>query len=93
MLIKAGPLKLLKSLFSNPEVTLCLSFTIILGFVVGFTSMNFGALARFKIPILPFFAMGIFIIQDSGVLKASNRKKKNKKKRWQQMEPPVYSNQ
>ncbi|UZR92275.1 hypothetical protein [Chondrinema litorale] len=93
MLIKAGPFKLLKSLFSNPEVTLCLSFTIILGFVVGFTSMNFGALARFKIPILPFFAMGIFIIQDSGLLKSTSKKKKNKKKRWQQMEPPVYSNQ
>ena len=76
MLFKAGPFKLINSLFTNPEVMLCLSFTFILGFVVGFTSMNFGALARFKIPILPFFIMGLLIIQDSGVLKSKPKKKK-----------------
>jgi hypothetical protein len=78
MLLRAGPIRLLQALFTNPEVMLCISFTLILGFVVGFTSMNFGALARFKIPILPFFIMGLLIIQDSGIIR---KKKKPSAKR------------
>jgi len=84
MLIKAGPFRLIQSLFTNPEVMLCISFTLILGFVVGFTSMNFGALARFKIPLLPFFIMGLLIIEDSGVLK-KKKKSGNKKRKSRQL--------
>ncbi|MEM1137937.1 MAG: hypothetical protein AAGI07_19035, partial [Bacteroidota bacterium] len=83
MVLKAGPLKLFRALFTNPEVLLCFTFTIILGFVVGFTSMNFGALARFKIPLMPFFAMGLFIIEDTGLLKQKKKKGGNLHKKRQ----------
>jgi len=33
-----------------------LIFSIVFGFAVGFTSYNFGALARYKIPVMPFFS-------------------------------------
>lgn len=38
--------------FKNPEILMFFLFTLILGFAVGFTSYNFGALARYKIPCL-----------------------------------------
>ena len=39
----------------RPFLTFCLLFTLIFGFAVGFTSYNFGALVRYKIPCLPFY--------------------------------------
>jgi len=57
---------LLKSnLFSNPEVLFSIVFTLLLAFVVGFVSFNFGALARFKIPLLPFFGMALILMLKS----------------------------
>ena len=42
--------------FKSPLLILSLTYILIFGFVVGFTSYNFGALARYKIPVLPFFS-------------------------------------
>lgn len=42
-------------LLQDPFVFFCLIFTIIFGTAVGFTSNNFGALARYKIPCIPFY--------------------------------------
>ncbi|MEX1001458.1 MAG: hypothetical protein WDZ35_05025 [Crocinitomicaceae bacterium] len=39
--------------FSDSFFLILTIFILLLGFVVGFTSFNFGALARYKIPILP----------------------------------------
>lgn len=49
-------------LFKDPLLLFLVSFTIIFGFALGFTTANFGALVRFKIPMLPFFfaALGVF---------------------------------
>ncbi len=49
------PLKLLGSIRGDPFLIFCLLFTIILGFGVGLSTSNFGALVRYKIPFLPFF--------------------------------------
>lgn len=45
-------LKFLTSTFNDPILTLFFTYSIILGFIVGFTSYNFGALARYKMPCL-----------------------------------------
>ncbi len=47
----------------NPEVFFALLFSIIFAFAVGFTSFNFGALVRYKIPCIPFFLMALFMIR------------------------------
>jgi hypothetical protein len=49
-------------LFRDPLLLFLISFTLIFGFSLGFTTANFGALVRFKIPMLPFFfaALGVF---------------------------------
>jgi hypothetical protein len=49
-------------IFGNAEMQLCLIFTLIFGFAVGFTAYNFGALVRFKIPMLPFFGIGLSLL-------------------------------
>ena len=41
--------------FNNYFLTICFVYFILLGIVTGITSYNFGALARYRIPYLPFF--------------------------------------
>ena len=59
---RVGVLNTLKALFKDPTVLFCLIFAIIFAFAVGFTSMNFGALARYKIPALPFYFSALVIL-------------------------------
>lgn len=49
-------------IFGRPEILLCFIFTMIFAFSVGFSSYNFGALARYKIPCLPFYAAMLVMI-------------------------------
>jgi hypothetical protein len=46
----------------NPEVAFCLIFSIAYAFAVGVSTYNFGTLARYKIPILPFYFVGLVIL-------------------------------
>lgn len=64
LLYKAGFLRIIRLILLNPEVQFCLIFSIMFAFSVGFTSFNFGALVRYKIPSLPFYYMALFILAD-----------------------------
>lgn len=46
----------------KPEVILCLGFAVVFAFAVGVSTFNFGSLSRYKIPLLPFYAMGLGFI-------------------------------
>jgi len=46
----------------NPEVAFTISFSVVYAFAVGVSTYNFGTLARYKIPILPFFFLGLIIL-------------------------------
>jgi hypothetical protein len=61
---KVGILRTLLALFSDPVVLFCMIFAIIFAFAVGFTSFNFGALARYKIPCLPFYYTAMILLLD-----------------------------
>lgn len=56
------PAKFFSSIFSDPLILFCLSFAIIFAFSVAISTSNFGALVRLRIPLLPFYLSGIFII-------------------------------
>lgn len=58
-----GPRAILRIATQNPEVFFALLFAIIFAFAVGFTSFNFGALVRYKIPCIPFFVMALYMIR------------------------------
>jgi hypothetical protein len=48
--------------FKDPNLVFFLLFSLIFAFAVGISSYNFGALSRYKIPCLPFFAAFLMII-------------------------------
>lgn len=62
VILKKGFFNTLSIILSNPFVFFCLFFALFFAFAVGFTSYNFGALVRYKIPCLPFYLIGFFII-------------------------------
>jgi hypothetical protein len=51
-----------KIIAKNPLLLFCVMFSILFAFMIGLTTSNFGALVRFKIPIIPFFLATLFII-------------------------------
>ncbi len=52
------------SAFSNPNVIFTIVFSISFAFAVGVSTFNFGTLARYKIPLLPFFLVALILILD-----------------------------
>jgi len=46
----------------DPTIQFCLIFSIIFAFAVGISTYNFGALSRYKIPCMPFYALAIILI-------------------------------
>lgn len=61
-LLRARIVLLPRFIFGNPIVLMCLAFSVVFGFVIGISTPNFGALVRFKIPMLPFFITGLIVI-------------------------------
>ena len=60
-------------LSTDPLMLFSLSFSLLYGFVAGFTSYNFGALDRYKIPALPFFMITLVLLnyyRDKSIKKA-----------------------
>lgn len=70
---RVGLGKAISLTMSNPVIFFCMFFSIFFAFAVGFTSFNFGALVRYKIPLMPFYVIGLSLMQHYG---ASNKDKK-----------------
>ena len=62
VIISVGIGKTWKTINTDPTIQFCLIFSIIFAFAVGISSYNFGALSRYKIPCLPFYAMALILI-------------------------------
>jgi hypothetical protein len=59
-------LKMTVKLFAQyPFLIFCLCFSLMFAFGVGLSTSNFGALARFKIPLLPYFALMLLLIRQT----------------------------
>ncbi len=48
----------------NPVLIFCFIYAILFAGLVGISTLNFGTLARYKIPALPFFVVLLFVILD-----------------------------
>ncbi|HYF70811.1 MAG TPA: hypothetical protein VD884_21905 [Ohtaekwangia sp.] len=46
----------------NGDVIFCLLFSLVFAFAVGVSTYNFGTLSRYKIPLIPFYLIGIGLI-------------------------------
>ena len=62
-MLSTSPKRLLILIRNEPLITFSLIFSLVMGFIVGFTSYNFGALVRYKIPILPLFISSILLLR------------------------------
>jgi 4-amino-4-deoxy-L-arabinose transferase-like glycosyltransferase len=69
-----------KAIGSNSTVFFCIFFAMFFGFCVGFTAYNFGALVRYKIPCIPFFVAGLFIL--NYITEEENKKRLANKSRF-----------
>jgi hypothetical protein len=54
---------------NDPTIQFCFVFSLIFAFAVGISSYNFGALSRYKIPCLPFYAIALILIYYKNVPK------------------------
>jgi hypothetical protein len=62
ILFTIGPVKIWKTINTDPTIQFCFIFSLIFAFAVGISSYNFGALSRYKIPCLPFYALGLVLV-------------------------------
>lgn len=49
-------------IFTRPVVIFCFVFAITFSFAVGISTYNFGSLVRYKIPMMPFYIIGLVLI-------------------------------
>ncbi len=61
-ILSRGFFSSIKMILSNSFLLFCFLFSMSYGFAAGFASYNFGALARYKIPCMPFFLALLMII-------------------------------
>ncbi|PZF72029.1 hypothetical protein [Taibaiella soli] len=62
VLLVVGPLRVWRTIVSDPNIQFCLIFSTIFAFAVGVSSYNFGTLSRYKIPCLPFYILAMVLI-------------------------------
>lgn len=70
LLMRGKVVHFFKLIYKDPVVFSFMLFSITFAFAVGFSSYNFGALVRYKIPCMPLYASSLFIIYDK--LKRAN---------------------
>lgn len=62
LLTRLRPYKLFKEIFSEPFFLFSIIFSVFFAFGVGIASTNFGALVRYKLPLMPFFFTTLYLI-------------------------------
>lgn len=82
--IRNGIRQTLGAIFTNADVFFCFSFSILFAFAVGFTSYNFGALVRYKIPCIPFFLTGLVILNYINEVRRNKLREEGKKRALRQ---------
>jgi hypothetical protein len=61
---KIGVGKTFNIIFSDAVISFCFVFAILFGALIGITTTNFGALVRYKIPSLAFYAVAFILVMD-----------------------------
>lgn len=63
IMLRSGVLATLKTIASTPVLSLCFIFSLVFAASVGIISYNFGTLVRYKMPLIPFYVGGLYILQ------------------------------
>ncbi len=59
---KAGIRYFFRNIFYNPFTFLCITYSLLFAALIGLSTYNFGTLARYRIPLIPFYAAGLLNI-------------------------------
>jgi len=62
LVFKRNIFKNIKMIYQDPNMVMCLLFTLMLAFLVGISTYNFGSLSRYKIPCTPFYALFLLLL-------------------------------
>jgi len=62
LIFKRNLIKTVKKIYHDPNLIMCILFTIVFAFFVGVSSYNFGTLSRYKIPCTPFYMLFLMIL-------------------------------
>lgn len=76
IIFRKGPLFLINTLFDNPLILFSFVFAIVFAFSIGFSTSNFGALVRYKIPLIPFFMAALFFVRKKQITVAIEDEKR-----------------
>jgi hypothetical protein len=61
---RVGVGKTFNMIFSDPVIAFCFVFALLFGGIIGATTVNFGALVRYKLPCIPFYALAFILVMD-----------------------------
>ena len=61
-LLKFGPRRALREVVSSPPLAFCGVFVITFAVAVGLSTLNLGTLSRYRIPMMPFFTVLLFVL-------------------------------
>ena len=61
-LTRVSPLTVLRTLIKEPFLFYCVIFSVLFAFGVGIAGTNFGAMVRYKTPLMPFFFSMIYLL-------------------------------
>jgi hypothetical protein len=75
---RTGVVRTLGVIGQNPVLLLCFVFAFVFAASVGITSSNFGTLARYKIPLIPFYLGGLYILRSLTETKTTPQQMRNK---------------
>ncbi len=87
-----GFFRVIRLLFQDSFLMMCFTFAVFFAFAVGFSSYNFGALVRYKIPCIPFYLATLLILNHK-VKQIKERKKWRAKQRLAGMERVGFQTQ
>jgi len=89
VIFKVGLFKTLKIAVQDINVRAFLIFALTFGIVVGFTSYNFGALSRYKVPCIPYYCAALSIIYYIGTKEKAMRAYSLSKKTFSTYSPKM----
>ena len=61
-LLRFGPRQALAAITQSPALTFCAVFVLAFSVAVGLSTLNLGTLSRYRIPMMPFFTVLLFVL-------------------------------
>src|SRR5690606_6954218 len=61
IIFRVGLFRFVGFILNHPFLLMCLMFSIFFAFAIGISTYNYGSLARYKIPALPFYGIALII--------------------------------